>query len=486
MVMMIKFKEYLEEATAAELKTIIELCREIEKNVRGIKVTKIEHAQTTSNRITVDHLMNHAQRPKYATEAKKYISNTRNVFSSGDIKIPLARATKSFSFAHPRLGDVPVLVRLRPDGKAGASGRDPNELMAAVLCCMENIKTPDSVEEMDDLIAEVKAVLQRTKKVTGYSKAQESSIDSDYDNLIKAISAAIAIHAHGWGGAEKAYLTGQAWSDDVKGFQITRYGMKDFNSSDFILKKGNRFLGVSLKKKSRINEADPTLINKSFNSLLDSKEFDRVRDKMLNKTSEFYIRILKNESNFERFPKAIQEALSKEKPTKDNWKKFINGIPKDIVNSELRSSGSIFREVANIVDDHSELFANQLLELIFKTSLKELQKMNFDFTLVTGIGDYLPARQTIRVQPASYVDITTMTTAINDLVKSGEPRIELRTDVKQAFEEGATAAGLFFVLRIGNTPICNINLRYKGSYSSAPNFLAEMTKEFKDLIKTKK
>ena len=36
-------------------------------------------------------------------------------------------------------------------------------------------------------------------------------------------------------------------NDDVKQFQITKYGMKDFNASDFIVKKGNSFLGVSLK-----------------------------------------------------------------------------------------------------------------------------------------------------------------------------------------------------------------------------------------------
>ena len=40
----------------------------------------------------------------------------------------------------------------------------------------------------------------------------------------KAVSAAQAIHAAGYGGADMVYLTGQAWDDDVKQFQISKYG----------------------------------------------------------------------------------------------------------------------------------------------------------------------------------------------------------------------------------------------------------------------
>ena len=44
-----------------------------------------------------------------------------------------------------------------------------------------------------------------------------------------AVSAANSIISAGYGNADKVYLTGQAWDDDVKQFQVTKYGMKDFN-----------------------------------------------------------------------------------------------------------------------------------------------------------------------------------------------------------------------------------------------------------------
>ena len=81
------------------------------------------------------------------------------------------------------------------------------------------------------------------------------------------------------------YLT-KAWDDDVKQFQISKHGMKDFNSSDFILQKGKNYLGVSLKKKEGFNKADPTLINKSFSTLFQDKKFDRVVKSLEQKTAQ--------------------------------------------------------------------------------------------------------------------------------------------------------------------------------------------------------
>jgi hypothetical protein len=86
-------------------------------------------------------------------------------------------------------------------------------------------------------------------------------MDKNYGKLCSAISAAMSIPKE-YAGANKVYLTGQSWDKDVKQFQRTKYGMKDFNSSDFIIKKGDKFLGVSLKEKKLATTADPTLINK--------------------------------------------------------------------------------------------------------------------------------------------------------------------------------------------------------------------------------
>ena len=45
--------------------------------------------------------------------------------------------------------------------------------------------------------------------------------------------------------------------------------MKDYNSSDVILRYGNTYAGISLKKKPTVSSASPTMINNSFNTFLE-------------------------------------------------------------------------------------------------------------------------------------------------------------------------------------------------------------------------
>ena len=109
---------------------------------------------------------------------------------------------------------------------------------------------------------------------------------------------------------------------------------------------------------------------------------------------------------------------------------------------------------------------------------KELKKVNFDFALVTGIGDYGPSKGVV-VEKGEYKDIETSTTKLNDLFKQGKAQIILKPGAKQAFDPGATAANLKLSLMIGKTTIADITLRYKGDFRSAPNFNAVATPEFK-------
>ena len=132
--------------------------------------------------------------------------------------------------------------------------------------------------------------------------------------------------------------------------------------------------------------------------------------------------------------------------------------------------------------NNGDLIANQLVQLIFKADLKQLQKFNFDFTLVTGIGDYGPSKGVV-VEKGEYKDMDSVTSLLDDLFKQGKPKMIFTPGVKQAFEAGATAANLKFDLMIGKVAVCNIVLRYKGDFRSAPNFNATMTDEFKKLYK---
>ena len=127
------------------------------------------------------------------------------------------------------------------------------------------------------------------------------------------------------------------------------------------------------------------------------------------------------------------------------------------------------------------MFGEQLLQLIFKMDLQDLKKLNFDFALVTGIG-----RQLVKgpvIEKGEYKSVDTMVGALDKLFTTGKVKMELDPRKTQAYETGATAAQLFFQLKVGTTPISDITMRYKGNFRAAPNFLAIPTKEFKDLVK---
>lgn len=100
-------------------------------------------------------------------------------------------------------------------------------------------------------------------------------------NVAVGISAAKSIHEwmardHGkkkQGGKEpisKIYLTGGTWHSDISQFRLSRGGMKDFNSSDMVIRTGDKqFFGVSLKKKpTAASSTDPTMINRSIDDAI--------------------------------------------------------------------------------------------------------------------------------------------------------------------------------------------------------------------------
>ena len=348
---------------------------------------------------------------------------------------------------------------------------------------------------MDALILKVQGVID-SAKVIGYTELEVQAMEKDYDNLVKAVSAAEAIPSK-YLGADKVYLTGKAWSDDVKQFQVTKYGMKDFNASDFIIKKGKNYCGISLKKKKSSNSGDPTLINKGFNTLLDGPKFDTVRDELDDASYTFYSGVIKTAQRFQQLrPKLavdndgnpwISKALDKKLGEKaknlnsTNWKKFVNGLPNELINYQLKKKRSLFKPMADVIEDNADLFADTLIKLILKTELKELQEVNFDFALVTGVGRIL--KSGIVIEKGDYNDVDTMTTKLDELFQSGKPTMKLDSRKTQAFDKNSTAAMLHMILSVGSNPVCDVTLRYKGSFSSAPSFLATFSKEFKDSLK---
>ena len=489
--------ESLEYSGSDESEFVIDVVSDIDKQIGSINgEVSLDQRKgfTNSKKIGVQIILKANERVKFTTLANEIISGDSDLSIE---KPTVSRSTKDFAFRHKDI-DRKIYVTTRPDTKRGGGATaDPNELMTAALCTMSKIPTVETIEDLDALIEEVKKVI-KTGKVIGYTSLEEQALENDYNNLVQAISAAEAIDKKGgWKGADKVYLTGKAWSDDVKQFQVTKYGMKDFNASDFIIKKGSNYIGVSLKKKKSGTTGDPTLINKGFTTLLQGKEFDKVRDDLDDASYSFYSGVIKSAQRFQELKpklavdsdgnpwlnKTLNDKLGKRAKNLNNknWKKFVTGLPNELINYQLKKSRSLFKPMSDVIEKNADLFADTLIRLILKTELKELQKVNFDFALVTGVGRML--KSGLVIESGDYQDVDTMTTKVDELFKTGKPSMKLNSSKTQAFDKGSTAAMLHMILSIGSSPICDVTLRYKGNFASAPSFLATFSKEFKESLK---
>ena len=481
----------------------VELVAEIDDNIGSIdgEISKdARPGKNTGKRIGVQIVLPDSKRIAFTSMANEVIGKDPDL----ELKKPsTTRAKKDFLFKHKDM-QKDIYVQTRPDGKRGGGAKaDPNELMTAALCTLSSIPKIETVEDLDALIEQVKQIT-KSGKVIGFTSLEVEALEKDYGNLCQAISAAEAVQKNYGIGADKVYLTGKAWDNDVKQFQMTKYGMDDFNASDFIIRKGNAFLGVSLKKKISATTADPTLINKGFSKMIQGSDFDQVRKELDAAAGKFYVDLIRTAWRFQKvdtknFTKPAKKAVDKDgnawldsNMLKDlgnnakgidvnNWKKYVQRIPNELINYQLKKSRTWFRPLADVVIKNSDMFGEQLLQLIFKMDLQDLKKLNFDFALVTGIG-----RQLVKgpvIEKGEYKSVDTMVGALDKLYTSGKVKMILDPKRTQAYEKGATAAQLFFQLVVGSTPISDITLRYKGNFRAAPNFLAIPTKEFKELLK---
>lgn len=83
--------------------------------------------------------------------------------------------------------------------------------------------------------------------------------------------------------AHRVYMTGNVWPKEVRPLSIKAHGFDAYNSSDLIIRpygSPNSYFGVSLKKKPKPNDQDPTLINKAFDTVLTDKSFDNVKKEL--------------------------------------------------------------------------------------------------------------------------------------------------------------------------------------------------------------
>ena len=333
------------------------------------------------------------------------------------------------------------------------------------------------------------------------------------------ISAALAIKgwlksSHGQGNdavAEKVFLTGNVWPKEVEKFRIKAYGFDDYNSSDFIVKTGDKkYFGVSLKKKPKKNSADPTLINKAFDTVLNGNQFNKIKEEITDLRTEYFAGLVRQAhedgilfiENIERqTDKELFEAKKRDKKLFDrayiNIKGSISGgydndkapdAMRKFVNSDLAKTNNIlFRRLTQYMDDNADLFAKTLINLVLKVKLydelsanKKLSDFTFGFALVTGIGEV--SRGKPNVSSGKAIDLHTILCGLSDLEANKKP-YKIAVDFEKKAE--ANAAKIFFKLSKAGVNILDMELRYKGSFTSQPQFFATVTKEFQTILTEK-
>ena len=397
----------------------------------------------------------------------------------------------------------------------GGKRSDPHELMTACLILEMNKinvnqlnnkkgeKHDEEIKKIVDKLAATSSKVQGSAGLDGFY-IDRNKEDPDVVNLAKAISVSnYIIDEIGPGKVQTVWQTGTKWASEVKKFNVGPKTIKNYNSSDIIVKfninKSTHYWGLSLKKRGITGgtpDVEPTLLNKP---LMGSRGFIERKLKSMNGGPAAIKKI--EDAKLKFFRGAI-----KAKTKNVNYKnKPIDKMPiKEVLkavdtlfterndkSSMLRGQGE-YAQNPNIyfkaIDEvfmknfnNNKEFFEEFMELIFKIKLDSyLTDTNFHFSLVTGTGDYKNGK-IMEVHPPLEKEGRLTSEIFKKLF--GAPhkdsfKIIQQDNRKHAFEPGATAAKLFYTMLIGKkNPIAIVDLevRYKGALTSEPQFQVFMS-----------
>jgi len=332
------------------------------------------------------------------------------------------------------------------------------------------------------------------------------------------------------------YMTGDSWPDDVEKFKVSQPGFKDYNSSDIMITTDKKtFYGISLKKKRQVDAPEPTIINKAFDTLLEGKEFDALKKDIAEVRTNYFSGLVReaieeglinwrhiNNSSGQKFDtkskfdawanteSGKKELFESKKRDKNLFGKYsyidtkgssqMNSYilgenekttnPKSMryfVNKKLASKDNIlWKNLINVMNKYSDLFADKLIDFILKIKLyknidaKELTGYNFNFFLVTGVGD-VSKTGTVSIGKSTVTPLKTtlcgLTRIENDFSNS-----KYEIVLNESKKDKSEAAKVFLTLQRGGIKIIDIELRYKGSFTPQPQFFGTLNKQFKDLL----
>ena len=319
------------------------------------------------------------------------------------------------------------------------------------------------------------------------------------------------------------YMTGNVWPKEVEKFRVSAYGFEDYNSADVIATADKEtFYGLSLKKKRQANAGEPTLINKAFDSVLDGKQFDPIKEELAAIRAEYFSGLvieavergiileehIANFNTLKKTPTGRKELFESKKRDKklfdrsyidtkgsaralkgykDDNTKDVNSM-RYFVNKKLAEKDNpLWKEFVKVMNKYSDLFADSLINIILKTQLfkemeaKDLGKYKFNFFLVTGVGD-VNKKGDVTIGKATVLPLKTTLCGLTRIQeKNKNKKYEIVLDKTK--KEGAEAAKIFLQLKKGNITLLDLEIRYKGAFTPQPQFQGTLNSGFKKLLK---
>ena len=415
---------------------------------------------------------------------------------------------------------------------------EPSEILTATALTYSNKELDEASKSYESLVNLMKDIKKKVNQTSfnmlqygnqtirnGFTDLIDEKDSKRIADLAVGISAAKGLREYSNKEsvvpAQRVYLTGNVLPDDVKKFQVSAFGMKDYNSADLIYTRDKKvFYGISLKKKPKPTAPSPTLINKAFDSILIGKQFDKIKNELVDIRTKYFSDIVVEavkkgiirKSDIKDFDKLktsnrkeLFEAKNRDKKifdktyidtkgyfkAKGGYKDPNTNDPKSMryfVNRKLaEKDNKLYSAFLKVMNDNAQLFADSLLNLILKTKLydkldvKELQKYQFNFALVTGIAEVNENKNTVNIYRASVLPLETTLcglTRLEEMFKN--KKYEIVIDKNKS--ANSKAAKIYLKLIRGNITLLDLQIRYKGAFTAQPQFQATLNDQYKKLL----
>lgn len=471
-------------------------------------------------------------------------TDIKKAYETEDVKKISKYSTKRYPAFIDEDGNPVGLTELSKTNefKTGTRKLDPHELMTASLILLYGSEGETKVprDAMINLNNEKLGNLKKkAKEVKNLPNNAEKIIDlfsSDYESYAKAISCANGFLSKLKGKVTSVYATGTAWGDILSEYKIDDHLLfpnRNYNASDIIVEiekkedtgKKKVYVGVSLKKKGIGLSKDPTMINKAVvgvNGLLtalNDKDLSKDIANIYEKRKEFFYNVIcsaltsNTESVKEYAKKKLLPSANNSLNNDENIKKYLEKHKKSNEKTILYEAKKLGteniikslkgkypdKEVENIYfKAYDEIFTNtkyhksiviSILNIIFKTDLigllnKKKVPDEFKYVVILGVGGFKDGK-ILAGKPELFEEHFT-TSFISDRIKDNKTtyKIEKTKGKIQAFEERSSAAKLYYTVYLSDLDIADIEIRYKGSITSEPQFQAFITPKFKKEFKT--